>query len=297
MGLNGRVIEEQKNYFIVDTTKSAIRCSIRGNLKKIGVRVCTGDIVTIDITNQDTAEGVITAIEERTSFLKRPALANLTQILFVNTYKHPSLDTEALDRFLFTAEVYQVPAVIIFNKTDLLSPMEWESLDITASYYKKIGYRILFTSAKKMTGIDDLKSICRNEVSACTGLSGVGKSTLLSCLFPEIDFKTANVSGATGRGTHTTTSISLHPFENGYLADTPGFSFVEIPPVDEIDVVNYFPELEAVTGECRFNNCLHNGEPGCRVQDLIDINEILPSRRKHYLKIFNEEKARRQKFR
>jgi ribosome biogenesis GTPase len=297
MGLEGRIIEEQKNYFITDTGQSAIRCTVKGNLKKNKVRVCTGDVVTIEITNLDSGEGVITDIKKRSSFLKRPALANLTQILFVNTFKHPTLDTEALDRFLFTSEVYQIPATIIFNKIDLLSSQERECLNTTASYYEKTGYRTLFTSAKDMTGMEDLKGICRNEVSACTGLSGVGKSTLLSHLFPEVDFRTADVSGPTGRGTHTTTSIVLLPFDSGYIADTPGFSFVDIPPVDENDVVNFFPELMSATGKCRFNNCIHNGEPGCAVQELIDSGEIWQSRRTHFLKIYNEEKARRQKFR
>jgi ribosome biogenesis GTPase len=297
MGLSGRVIEEQKNYFIVDTDKSIARCSIKGTLKKNRVRICTGDLVTIEIINHDTHEGVITEVHKRSSYLKRPALANLTQILFVNTYKHPSLDIELLDRFLFGSEVYQIPAVIVFNKIDILSSVEKESLNSIAAYYEKIGYRTTFTSAKELLGMEELNSVCRNQVSACTGLSGVGKSTLLSRMFPGKDFKTADVSGAKGRGTHTTTSIILLPFENGYIADTPGFSFVDIPPIDENDVVTFFPELVKVTGSCRFNNCLHNGEPGCAVQDLIDTGEILQSRRTHFLKIFNEERARRQKFR
>jgi ribosome biogenesis GTPase len=297
MTLPGRVIEEQKNYFIVDTEQSTFRCTIRGVLKKNRVRVCTGDLVTIDVINQDSREGVIAEIQERSSFLKRPALANLTQILFVNTFKHPSLDTEALDRFLFASEVYQIPAVIVFNKTDLLNDDEQKTLDTLASYYEKTGYRAVFTSAKTLFGMDELKMVCKNQVSACAGLSGVGKSTLLSLLFPDRDFRTANVSGSTGRGTHTTTSIVLFPFEKGYIADTPGFSFVDIPPIDENDVVTFFPELVKVTGSCRFNNCIHNGEPGCTVQELIDNNEILDSRRDHFLKIYNELKARRQKFR
>jgi ribosome biogenesis GTPase len=297
MTLPGRVIEEQKNYFIVDTEQSTFRCTIRGVLKKNSVRVCTGDLVTIDIINQDSREGVIAEIQERSSFLKRPALANLTQILFVNTFKHPPLDTEALDRFLFASEVYQIPAVIVFNKTDLLDDEERKTLDTVATYYEKTGYRTVFTSAKVLSGMDELKMVCKSQVSACAGLSGVGKSTLLSRLFPEKDFRTASVSGATGRGTHTTTSIVLFPFENGYIADTPGFSFVDIPPIDENDVVTFFPELVKVTGSCRFNNCIHNGEPGCAVQELIDNNEILESRRNHFLKIHTELKARRQKFR
>ncbi|HEX2957268.1 MAG TPA: ribosome small subunit-dependent GTPase A [Chitinispirillaceae bacterium] len=297
MTLPGRVIEEQKNYYIVDTEQSTFRCTIRGVLKKNRVRVCTGDLVTIDVINQDSREAVIAEVQSRSSFLKRPALANLTQILFVNTFKHPSLDTEALDRFLFASEVYQIPAVIVFNKTDLLDYEEQKMLDTVAAYYEKTGYRTIFTSARKLTGMDELKAICRNQVSACAGLSGVGKSTLLSLLFPDRNFRTANVSGAAGRGTHTTTSIVLFPFESGYIADTPGFSFVDIPPVDENDVVTFFPELVKVTGSCRFNNCIHNGEPGCAVQELIDTNEILDSRRAHFLKIFNELKARRQKFR
>ena len=297
MIIHGHVIEEQKNYYLVDSEQGIIRCQIRGTLKKNSVHVCTGDFVDIEIINTDPPEGLVAKIHERKSYLQRPPLANLTQILFINSYKQPSLDLESLDRFLFTTEVYHITPVIIFNKHDLLNDEELSNLKTITSQYNKIGYRTICTSAYTQQGIEELESLCDNQISACTGLSGVGKSSLLSCLFPTRSFKTSEVSGPTGRGTHTTTTVILLPYKNGYLADTPGYSFVNLPLVDEDNTVSCFPELAGVVGQCKFNDCLHNGEPGCAVQELIESGDIAESRRKHFLKIYNELKVLRQKFR
>ncbi len=234
-----------------------------------------------------------------TSFIHRPALANLKQILFITTFKSPFLDLEALDRMLFTAEVYNIKATIVFNKTDLLDTEEHIALEKIIPIYNNCGYETLKTSARTGMGIDLLELKCASyEICAFSGLSGVGKSTLLSKLFPEKSFRIGEVSGANGRGTHTTTNNVLHPHLNGsYIADTPGISFVDIPTIPEENVISCFPEIKDCIGQCRFNNCIHDGEPGCFVQERVNEGDIAISRWEHYLKIFNEMKSIRKQYR
>ena len=298
MSLKGRVIEEQKNYFLVDTIQGQVRTGIKGSLKKNRERVCVGDQVELNITNNDPLEGLIISVEKRSSFIHRPALANIKQILFITTYKSPPLDLEGLDRMLFTSEIYNIKAVIVFNKIDLLDPEENVAIEKIMATYKNCGYETLKTSAASGEGIDLLESKCADGISAFSGLSGVGKSTLLSKFFPDKSFRIGEVSGNKGRGTHTTTNIVLHPHPCGsYIADTPGMSFVDVPTAPEENVSSCFPEIADCIGQCRFNNCIHDGEPGCLVQERVNDGVIAISRWKHYLKIFNEMKSIRKQYR
>lgn len=298
MSVSGRVIEEQKSFFIVDTNKGNVRSTIRGALKKEKIRVCSGDLVELDLTNEVPLEGVITHIHKRTSYLKRPAVANLSQVFFITTIKTPPLDLEALDRFLFSAQVFNLKSIIIINKIDLLDNNDLKQLSVIENLYQKIGYPIIETSAATGYGIDLIKDFCSDKISAFAGLSGVGKSSLLSKVFPDKSFKIGNVSGINGRGTHTTTHVSLISLkQGGYIADTPGLSFVDIPTVPEEEVINYFPELVHRIGQCRFNNCIHDGEPGCSIQALIEKNEIAASRHNHYLKFYQSMKEIRKQYR
>ncbi|MDR0307682.1 MAG: ribosome small subunit-dependent GTPase A [Chitinispirillales bacterium] len=294
--LKGRVTEEQKNYFVVSTPQSELRCVTKGTLKKRKTRIFTGDRVQVQVLNHDSMEGVICEVEERKNFLPRPPLANLSQVVFINSFKHPRLDCEAIDRFLFSSAAYGIDAIIVFNKTDLLSVRELNELEVIENSYKNTGYKTMRTSAAKRYGVDELLNICKNKTSAFTGLSGVGKSTLLSIVFPDREFRTSEVSGTHGRGTHTTTHIKLLPLDkNSFLADTPGFAFVDVPVVPPESVASYFPEIERVTGKCRFNNCIHDAEPGCRVRELIEENEIASWRHEHYLKLYYEMAEWRKK--
>lgn len=298
MSISGRVTEEQKNYLIVDTSEGLVRSTIKGTLKKEKTRVYTGDFVDLEIINKEPLTGIITRVHERSSLLRRPAVANLSQVFFIFTLKAPPLDLKSLDRFLFSAQVYKLKAHIVFNKIDLLNSDEQRQLESFSSIYRKIGYTTLWTSAVTGEGLAELVEHCKNHISAFSGLSGAGKSSLLSKFIPEKSFRTADVSGSTGRGTHTTTNVSLFPLkEGGYVADTPGLSLVNIPAVPEEEVINYFPELECRIGQCRYNNCIHGGEPGCVVDKLIKENEIADFRKEHYLEIYREMKEIRKRYR
>jgi len=292
----GTVVEERKNYYIVRTSGNDIRCTLKGTLLQNRARVCVGDRVSVQILNDDSVQGIICEAADRRTFLPRPPLANLSLVIFVNTFKHPALNTEAIDRFLFSSMSYGIDAAIVFNKTDLLNDSEARKLTVVENYYKKIGYRVFRTSVPEKRGITELVSLCKGKTSAFTGLSGVGKSSLLSLIFPTVEFRTSEVSGARGRGTHTTTHTKLLSLdENTFIADTPGFAFVDIPTVPEDTAAAHFPEIEKITGTCRFNNCVHDAEPGCRVRELAECGEIAPWRWEHYLKIYSEMVGRRRR--
>jgi ribosome biogenesis GTPase / thiamine phosphate phosphatase len=296
MQITGRVIEEQKNYFVVDTTLGSVQVTTKGVLKKDKKRVCVGDMADIEVIDKDHLIGIIHRIHERTSYLKRPSIANLSRVFLISAWKEPLLDLEGVDRFLVNASLHHFTPVIVFNKIDLLLEDERSEFDSLISWYRKMGYRVLTLSALTGEHIEGLLAECSGHLSVFAGLSGVGKSHLLSRIFPGHDFRIGEVSGTTGRGTHTTTSVVLLPLPEGrgYIADTPGFSFVELPLVPEEDVVTFFPELERQIGTCRFNNCLHDNEPGCNVRALVEQGEIAPWRLEHYLKIYREMKERRR---
>jgi ribosome biogenesis GTPase len=295
MLLAGRVIQEQKNYYVVNTARGDVRATLKGVLKKDRKRICTGDRVDVETINNDTEEGILTRVHERGTFLPRPPLANIEQVLVICTHREPSLDLEALDRLLLSVAAYGLSAILVFNKTDLIGSQERLSIDDIIGAYRDIGYSVLETSAELRTGLADLRLACKGKVSAFAGLSGVGKSALLSRLFPDREFRIGDVSGATGRGTHTTTTVSLLTLpEGGYIADTPGLAFIDLPLVPEEDVATYFPELDRLIGTCRFNNCIHENEPGCKVLELVLKGEIKPWRMEHYMKIYREMRERRR---
>jgi ribosome biogenesis GTPase len=295
MPISGRIIEEQKNYLVVDAPGGPVQATTRGLLKKDRKRVCVGDMVDIEIIDTDQHIGIIHGIRERTSYLKRPSIANLSQVFLIATWKEPPLDLEGMDRFLVNAALHHFTPVIVFNKIDLIDPAEQGDFNALVASFRKMGYTVLCLSALTGEHFGELLAVCANHLSVFAGLSGVGKSKLLSRLFPARDFRISDVSGVTGRGTHTTTSVVLLPLpEGGYIADTPGFSFVELPLVPEEDVVTFFPELERQIGACRFNNCLHDNEPGCTVRALVEKGEIMPWRVEHYLKIYREMRERRR---
>jgi ribosome biogenesis GTPase / thiamine phosphate phosphatase len=243
-------------------------------------------------------EGLVTKIHKRHQFLKRPPIANVSRVFFINSICEPPLDFEAIDRFLFSAEVHKLTSVLLFNKVDILDKQGWEQLEKTMEIYHRIGYQTLPVSVHEGTGIDSVIDLTKDTISTLAGLSGVGKSSLLAKIFPDKDFRIGSLSESTGKGMHTTTHITLHRLGNGgYIADTPGFAFVRLPFIDEDDVVVCFPEIAAQAGNCRFNNCIHENEPGCRVREMVEMGEIAESRWQHYLKIYKEMREWRQQYR
>jgi ribosome biogenesis GTPase len=293
--LNGRIIEEQKNYYYVDTAGGVIQASLRGTLRS--ARPCVGDKVDIGITNGDTHEGLIRAIHRRKNFLPRPPLANMDQMVLMATLTDPQLDTEALDRFLFFSGCMEVTALILFNKVELLDDSGREELGKLIGVYRAAGYQALEISAITGKNVAQAVQACEGRLSFLAGASGVGKTTLLARLFPLRELRTAGLSRQTRRGVHTTTSISLLKLScGGYIADTPGFSLIELPVIPYRTVMSYFPDMACCHGLCRFNDCAHDNEPGCAVKNMVAEGKIAQFRYDHYLKIFHEMKQRSSEY-
>ncbi len=297
MVLNGRVIEEQKNYFIVDTpTAGQITATTGGALKASGSKVYTGDIVDVKVIEKSPPKGIITSVNERSSLIKRPAVANCSHILCTFTYKEPQLNLEFLDRLLFNTHAHNLQPVIVFNKTDLLSAKEKDAMYRIIDVYSSAGYEVFTASAVNREGVGDIVDFCKGRITAFAGPSGVGKSALLSVIFPDTDFRIGRLSSRTQRGTHTTTNVRLLKLSSGgYIADTPGLSFIDPVAIPEEDVVLYFPELTACIGSCRYNDCIHVKEPGCSVPEKKEKGEIAPWRHDNYLKLYKEMVEKRKK--
>ncbi len=287
----------------IDTTGELVPCKVKGNFRIKGIRttnpVAVGDNVTVSDPGTDGV-AFITAIAPRQNYIIRRAsnlskeahiiAANIDQALLVVTLAHPTTSTTFVDRFLASAEAYNIPVVIAVNKTDLLTEDEdKEYLDAFSYLYESIGYKVIGISAKERTGLESLTDALKDKISLLSGNSGVGKSTIINDLIPGLDLKTSEISTAHDQGMHTTTFSELFKLPGGgSLIDTPGirgFGTVDFEPTE---VAHYFPELFAESAHCKFNNCTHTHEPGCAVLQAVEENRIARSRYASYLSILED---------
>lgn len=298
MHLSGRIIEEQKSYYLIDTEQGVIRSILKGVIKKKEKRLYVGDVVNIEVFNIDTHEGIIRNLHPRKNTLHKPAVTNIDQIILVNTLKEPAISLEFIDRFLFSCGVLDFPVIIAFNKIDLLKQEDRQAQSEIISWYEKIGYPWIEISALTGENIDGIIEHCKNTISIFAGQSGTGKSTILSKIFPEKSFRISELSENIKRGIHTTSNISLLKLaQDGYIADTPGFSFMDLPVVPEEEVVTFFPDIASEEGECKFANCIHENEPDCKIVEMVENGEIMESRYTNYLKIYHIMKRERKDYR
>ena len=192
--------------------------------------------------------------------------------------------------FLVTVEAYDIPAVLVFNKIDLLNKEELEELSYLMTLYEEIGYTVLGTIATKGSGVPELKELLHNKVSLVSGNSGVGKSTLINQVDPGLKLRTTNISGALELGQHTTTFVEMFSLTGGgYIIDTPGIKGFGVVDMDRYELTDYFPEMFLIKQKCKFNNCLHQDEPHCAVKEAVDRGDIAYSRYRSYLSLVNED--------
>ncbi len=276
-----------------------LKCRLKGKFRQEG-RVFTnpvavGDKVTVEPEPGGEA-GMIAVIHERHNYLVRESTrvkhahhiiaANIDQALLIVTFRHPKLKLGFIDRFLIACESFHIPVIIIFNKIDLLKPAELEALDEVCQLYESIGYQTMRTSAVTGEGMLAFQHLLQGKATLLSGHSGVGKTTLVNTLYPQLNLKTQELSGYSGKGQHTTTFASMHPLpEGGFLIDTPGIK--ELSPVDLTpeEVSHYLPEMRELLDQCQFNNCLHIDEPGCAVKQALDEGKIPFSRYENYVHI------------
>lgn len=260
--------------------------------------VAVGDRVKFDHPEGESA--VITTIEPRRNYIVRKSVnlshaahilaANIDRAILVVTLKDPVTLPAFIDRYLVTAEAYHIPAALIFNKIDLLSPEELEDMHALSSIYSDIGYPCFDASATKGVGLGAVKDLLLSKVSLFSGHSGVGKSTLINAIDSNLSIKTGSISAAHQTGSHTTTFAEMHALEfGGYIIDTPGIKGFGLVDFDKNEIAERFPEMRERMGACKFNNCIHVDEPDCAVKEAVENDEIAWSRYESYLKLYFNE--------
>lgn len=302
--MNGLVIKNTGSWYVVKTEDGTeINCKIKGNFRLKGIRttnpVAVGDNVTI-LPNSD-GSAFITAIEPRRNYIIRRASnlskeahiigANIDQAILIVTLFQPQTSTTFIDRFLATAEAYRVPAVIVINKIDLLTADEdIEYLEAITYLYRSIGYKVMTVSATTGDGIEELKALLNGKISLFSGNSGVGKSSIINRLIPDLNLRTAEISTTHNTGMHTTTFSEMFsmPDANGYIVDTPGVKGFGTIDFNEYEVAHYFPEIFEISQDCKYGNCTHIHEPGCAVLKALNDNIIAQSRYTSYLSILDD---------
>ena len=302
--MRGLVIKNTGSWVTVrlDDGKT-VNCRMRGVLRLKGMR-CTNPVAVGDQVQVEDKAGdapVVGAIEPRKNYIIRRAsnlskefqiiAANLDQAVLVVTLTNPVTSTTFIDRFLATAEAYQVPAVLAFNKTDLLVTDELQQqLNELKALYEAIGYTVVTMSAATGEGADSLREILKGKMSLLSGNSGVGKSSIINLLVPDANVRVGDVSQTHHKGMHTTTFSELLDLpDGGAIIDTPGVKAFGTIDFERAEVAHYFPEIFRISSDCRFNNCTHTHEPGCAVRDAVEQGEISLSRYTSYLSILDED--------
>ena len=280
-------------YDVLDSnTKDIVRTRARGNFRNKKTSPLVGDIVEFQINDDKT--GYITKIKSRKNQLVRPPLSNIDQAVVVTAATQPSFSSNLLDRQLVALAEKQIDAVIYFSKTDLLSNSQFEKLNKIAKYYASIGYRVFFPNQTNKSDIlNKIKSLFKGKLTIFMGQTGAGKSTLLNSIDSRLNIETGEVSKALNRGKHTTRKVSLIRINQGFVADTPGFSTYAVFEMPEQQLKNYFKDFMLYSPKCRFRECLHLNEPNCAVKEAVKNQLILQSRYENYKQFI--ELIRKQK--
>ncbi len=302
--MQGVVIKSTGSWYKVRDSKGHIyECRIKGKFRIKGIKstnpVAVGDVVDFEM-EEKTERAVIYAIHERKNYIVRKSVnlskqthiiaANIDLAFLVVTLENPKTHTAFIDRFLASAEAYRIPCIILFNKIDLYDEILLAEKDYLKSIYEEIGYSCLDVSATEAYNIDKVKAFMKDKTTLFSGHSGVGKSTLVNAIEPNLNIKTMPVSESHNQGAHTTTFAEMHPLHfGGYIIDTPGIKGFGVVDFSKEEIGDYFPEIFKYKGECKFNNCLHSNEPHCAVIQAVENGEISESRYYNYLQMLEGE--------
>ncbi len=301
--MRGLVIKNTGSWYQVKTEEGRlVECKIKGNFRLKGIRstnpIAVGDNVQIIMNQEGTA--FICEIEDRKNYIVRRSsnlskqshilAANLDQCLLVVTVNYPETSTIFIDRFLASAEAYRVPVKLVFNKIDAYSEDELRYLEALITLYTQIGYPCLKISARNGDGLEEVKQALEGNITLFSGHSGVGKSTLINSLLPDIDIKTAEISTYHNKGMHTTTFSEMFAVTgDGYIIDTPGIKGFGTFDMKDEEVGHYFKEIFETSDKCKYNNCTHRHEPGCAVREAVEQHLISESRYTSYLNILEDK--------
>ena len=284
--MEGLVVKSLSGFYYVKSGEKIYECKAKGAFRNEGISPLTGDTVEFEVLEEE--KGIVRQILNRKNALVRPPVANVTRAVIVSSFISPTPNHLIIDTLTAICEHNGIEPVLVFNKGDLGDFSVWEDC------YKGVGYKAFVTSAELGEGIDALKAELGEGITVFTGNSGVGKSSLLNELLPNLSLATGDVSQKLGRGRHTTRHTQLFELENGgFVADTPGFSSLEIDKTDlsfKENLENCFPEFAEYLGKCRFTGCSHTGEKGCAVCEAVENKKIAKTRHLSYISLYNDLK-------
>lgn len=276
-------------YILQNEAGEIFNARIKGKLKIDGITstnpVAVGDVVMVEMENELESTLTITAVEPRRNYITRTSphnknqhhiiASNLDQSLLFATLKDPKTSTGFIDRFLITSEAYHIPSIIVFNKTDLYKKKEQEMFNEVKDTYEAAGYKVMGMSITTNEGVEEVKALLKNRTTLLSGHSGVGKSSFINTIFPELALRTQDVSGWSGKGLHTTTFAEMFNLGfGGRIIDTPGIRELGLVDISKQELSHYFPEMRSIINDCQFNNCLHMNEPGCAVKKAVEEGNI-----------------------
>ena len=284
----GRVVRTYGGYFFVYdfASKEVYQCKIRGRLKQEDIEVIVGD--KVEFEELDVREGIIEDRLERKNRLFRPLIANVDQIIITTAIKEPDLHFKLLDKLLVLTHAAELDVVLCINKIDIPGLNKTKKI---VDFYEDIGYQVIYTSATEEEGIVDLKAALEDKISVFAGPSGAGKSSLLNAIQPDLKLQTDDVSDKIKRGKHTTRYVKLLELNHGgWVADTPGFSRLDITFIKPRNLQYFFAEFKQYLDGCKFNSCTHSHEPECKVKQAVEAGEINEQRYENYLELLKELK-------
>lgn len=301
--MTGIVFKSTGSWYLVKTDQEMLKCRIKGKLRLAGIKstnpVAVGDVVRLELEEKEDSQALITGVEDRKNYIVRKSVnlskrthiiaANLDQAVLIVTLASPVTSPKFIDRFLTTAEAYSIPVVIVFNKIDLYDEEVMDDLEFYSIVYEQAGYKILHTSASEGDGLDDLTTALKDKTSLLSGHSGVGKSTLINKIQPELDLRTKDISESHLQGQHTTTFAEMFELDfGGCIIDSPGIKGFGLVNMKKEEIADYFPEIFKLKGNCKFHNCLHLEEPGCAIKVAVDENKIAFTRYESYVHLLKD---------
>lgn len=291
--MQGKIIKGIAGFYYVQTKDGLYECKAKGSFRNRKLKPLVGDRVKITILDETAKKGNLEEILERKNSLIRPAVANIDQAMVIFAAAEPAPNLNLLDRFLVMMEQNEIPVILVFNKKDAA---EEEVLDKLRETYENCGYRVLTVSALKQEGIHQIKEILRGKTTTVAGPSGVGKSSIINLLQDQVFMETGSISQKIQRGKHTTRHAELIPIEEDtYIFDTPGFSSLNMMDMEKEELKDFFPEFQALEGNCRFLGCVHRNEPSCKVKEALEEGKISQSRYENYGLMYEELKEKEKR--
>lgn len=304
----GLVIKSTGSWYLVKDSESGkiVSCNIRGKLRITGIKstnpVAVGDWVEYEVFD-NTATAIIKNVLDRRNYIIRKSTnlskqthiiaANIDQAILMVTISNPETYPIFIDRFLITAEAYEIPAKLIFNKTDLYNEKQTSYLNELITIYQNAGYECFATSVKNQTNIERIHKLLKNKTSLIAGNSGVGKSSLINLIDPSLTLKTSEISDAHKSGKHTTTFAEMYELsEGGYIIDTPGIRGFGLHDVKKEELFHFFPEIFKASKNCKYHNCTHYHEPGCAVLMAVETGNVSQLRYENYLNILFDDDSK-----